>query len=137
MKLKFWLGFGENAIFSRKDIPILLVVPRDGNVEQHLTNASFVEADDLASARVKLISKIDEWYEHALHMEKLEKLCRDKAAGIPIPSSPSYPQSPRAKPVILDENSLSIGPDKSSGFSMPDIPLSPPSEGLLDLGELK
>jgi len=125
VKLKIWLGFGESPLFSRKDIPILMVVPRDGNIEQHLTNHTFIDADDLSDARVKMIKAIDDWYEHALHMDKLEKACRDKAAGI-LPPPP-----PRARPVILDENSLSIGDEHAS------IPTPTGSDGLLDLGDLK
>lgn len=124
MKLKIWLGFGDSMLFGRKDIPILMVVPRDGNVEQHLEHSSFLEADDIHDARAKMIKVIDEWYDHELHMVKLEKACSDKAAGI-MPSV-----APKTKPVYLNETSLSLGGDTES------TPAPKGSDGLLDLGDL-
>ncbi len=73
MKLRFWIGFGEHSIFSKKDRPLFIVVPADGNSEQYLQNKAFVEATSVEEARRLMIAEIDKWYEHHLHMDKLEK----------------------------------------------------------------
>jgi hypothetical protein len=73
MKLKFWIGFGEHAIFSKKDRTMFYVLPADGNAEMKIERAAFVEGDDLKKVRDSLVAEIDKWYDHELHMVSLEK----------------------------------------------------------------
>lgn len=72
MKLKFWLAFGESPIFSKKDRTMFYVVPADGNTEMRLGHQGFVEAENIEDARRDMIALVEKWYQHELHMDKLE-----------------------------------------------------------------
>lgn len=77
--MKFWLAFGENPSFSRKDKTMFYVVPADGNKEIKLWHEAFVEAADVKSVKDALVAEIDRWCEHEAHMDKISSIASAKA----------------------------------------------------------
>ena len=78
--MKWWIGFGDNPILSRKDLTIFIVVPDDGNKDQRLLWTRFAEADDMESSRAALHAEVDKYFDHMARIAEMERVAADPEA---------------------------------------------------------